>query len=100
MAGQADSANGRACADDARITPVVRAAPFEGVFKLGLDFILEFALASVAPFGRKGDVLRSLVELVRSHGSQASEESRGGEALEPSVAGGRRAPRSDEPVRR
>lgn len=32
------------------------------------DELLEFALASVAQFGRKADVLRTLVELVRGHG--------------------------------
>lgn len=32
------------------------------------DELLEFALAAVAPFGRRADVLRPLVELVRSHG--------------------------------
>ncbi len=32
------------------------------------DELLEFALASVAQFGRKADVLRTLVELVRVHG--------------------------------
>lgn len=32
------------------------------------DELLEFALASVAQFGRKAEVLRTLVELVRGHG--------------------------------
>jgi len=32
------------------------------------DELLEFALAAVAPFGRKAEVLRPLVELVRGHG--------------------------------
>ena len=34
------------------------------------DELLEFALASVAPFGRKAEVLRALVDFVREHGNR------------------------------
>ena len=38
------------------------------------DELLEFALASVAPFGRKAEVLRALVDFVRGHGNQGSRQ--------------------------
>lgn len=50
------------------------------------DELLSFALASVAPFGRKAEVLGALVEFVRSHGAQARPAAQAGES------GRRRAP--------
>ena len=52
---------------DALKAPFARLLGIAGASALA-DELLESALASVAPFGRKADVLRALVELVRDHG--------------------------------
>jgi geranylgeranyl diphosphate synthase type II len=46
------------------------------------DELLEFALVSVAPFGRRAEVLRALVELVRRHGAHGGRKAGGGSADE------------------
>ena len=62
---------GKDAGQDADKATFVKLLGVEGARALA-DELLEFALASVATFGRKADVLRALVELVRGHGRSAS----------------------------
>ncbi len=61
---------GKDAGQDADRATFVKLLGVEGARALA-DELLEFALASVATFGRKADVLRALVELVRGHGRSA-----------------------------
>ncbi len=70
---------GKDAGQDADKATFVKLLGVEGARALA-DELLEFALASVAPFGRKADVLRALVELVRDHGRHASEGIQGSPA--------------------
>ena len=55
---------GKDAGQDAAKATFVKLLGVDGARALA-DELLEFALASVAPFGRKAEVLRALVELVR-----------------------------------
>ena len=68
---------GKDAGQDGDRATFVKLLGIEGARSLA-DELLEFALVSVTPFGRKAEVLRSLVELVRSHGRGAVGRGAGG----------------------
>lgn len=63
---------GKDSGQDAAKATFVKLLGVDGARSLA-DELLEFALASVAPFGRKAEVLCALVELVRRHGRAGDE---------------------------
>jgi geranylgeranyl diphosphate synthase type II len=63
---------GKDSGQDAAKATFVKLLGVDGARALA-DELLEFALASVAPFGRRAEVLRALVEVVRGHGRAGDE---------------------------
>lgn len=63
---------GKDAGQDAGKATFVKLLGVDGARALA-DELLAFALASVASFGRRADVLRPLVELVRGHGRSNDE---------------------------